>query len=319
MHGYQLMQAMAERTNGVWRPSPGAIYPTIAQLEDEGLVTTLAEGGRKLVTLTDAGRAYLADNAETLADPFAALIGTPGQSLDLRSALEEIHAATRALSRNATEAQAAAAYAVLERDPPRALPDPRRRARPQPASAESRPRRVSAGPSARPGWRSSPGPSGSLPTWSGWCSAVTDLTASPPAPSPITTSSCCFRPLRWDGQLAAHLHRAPLGRRFRRADPRFRPPRRRGAGRTMGRQRTARRPDPPQRARGRVRTGPRLPTGTCSSATPAPCRRSPPHSSGSRRSYRSTRSSRSTGRPRSRSSTHQAISPWSGSTGRLGR
>ncbi|BEP15638.1 hypothetical protein acdb102_39490 [Acidothermaceae bacterium B102] len=113
MHGYQLMQAMAERTNGVWRPSPGAIYPTIAQLEDEGLVTTLAEGGRKLVTLTDAGRAYLADNAETLADPFAALVGTPGQSLDLRSAVEEVHAATRAVGRTGTEAQVAAAFAVL--------------------------------------------------------------------------------------------------------------------------------------------------------------------------------------------------------------
>ncbi|MDX6228068.1 MAG: hypothetical protein QOI76_1458 [Frankiales bacterium] len=113
MHGYQLMQAMAERTNGVWRPSPGAIYPTIAQLEDEGLVTTLAEGGRKLVTLTDAGRAHLADNAETLADPFAALVGTPGQNYDLRSALEEIHIATRILSKNASEAQAAAAHAVL--------------------------------------------------------------------------------------------------------------------------------------------------------------------------------------------------------------
>jgi DNA-binding PadR family transcriptional regulator len=113
MHGYQLMQAMAERTNGVWRPSPGAIYPTIAQLEDEGLVTTLAEGGRKLVTLTDAGRAYLADNAEMLADPFAALVGTPGQSLDLRSAVEEVHAATRAVGRTGTEAQVAAAFAVL--------------------------------------------------------------------------------------------------------------------------------------------------------------------------------------------------------------
>ena len=113
MHGYQLMQAMAERTNGVWRPSPGAIYPTIAQLEDEGLVTTLAEGGRKLVTLTDAGRAYLTDNADTLADPFAALIGTPGQSLDLRSAVEEVHAATRAVGRTGTDAQVAAAFAVL--------------------------------------------------------------------------------------------------------------------------------------------------------------------------------------------------------------
>jgi DNA-binding PadR family transcriptional regulator len=111
MHGYQLMQAMAERTNGVWRPSPGAIYPTIAQLEDEGLVTTVAEGGRKLVTLTDAGRTSLADNAGD--DPFAALAGTPGQAYDLRSALEEIHVAARLLGRNGTDAQAKAAQQVL--------------------------------------------------------------------------------------------------------------------------------------------------------------------------------------------------------------
>ena len=51
MHGYQIMQAMSERTGGAWHPSPGAIYPTIAQLEDEGLVTTREEGGRRSVTL----------------------------------------------------------------------------------------------------------------------------------------------------------------------------------------------------------------------------------------------------------------------------
>ena len=113
MHGYQLMQAMAERTNGVWRPSPGAIYPTIAQLEDEGLVTTLAEGGRKLVTLTDAGRTYLADNADAIGDPFAGQVGATSPGHDLRSALEEVHAATRVVGRSGTEAQVAAAFAVL--------------------------------------------------------------------------------------------------------------------------------------------------------------------------------------------------------------
>ena len=56
MHGYQIMQAMSDRTGGAWHPSPGAIYPTIAQLEDEGLVTTKEEGGRRLVTLTAEGR-----------------------------------------------------------------------------------------------------------------------------------------------------------------------------------------------------------------------------------------------------------------------
>ena len=123
MHGYQLMQAMAERTNGIWRPSPGAIYPTIAQLEDEGLVTTLAEGGRKLVTLTDAGRAYLTDNAHKAgspADPFAALVDGQGQRPDLRSAVEEVHAATRAVGRTGTEAQVGTAFGILN-DARRAL------------------------------------------------------------------------------------------------------------------------------------------------------------------------------------------------------
>ena len=59
MHGYQLMQAIADRSGGRWTPSPGAIYPTINQLEDEGLVTVTAEAGRKLDTLSDSGREYV--------------------------------------------------------------------------------------------------------------------------------------------------------------------------------------------------------------------------------------------------------------------
>src|SRR3954451_16569652 len=71
MHGYQLMQAIADRTGGRWTPSPGAIYPTISQLEDEGLVTVTADAGRKLVALTDAGRERVAAHHEPGADPFA--------------------------------------------------------------------------------------------------------------------------------------------------------------------------------------------------------------------------------------------------------
>ena len=55
MHGYQLMQTIAERTDGAWSPSPGAIYPTLNQLEDEGLVHIDTSGGRKEVSLTEAG------------------------------------------------------------------------------------------------------------------------------------------------------------------------------------------------------------------------------------------------------------------------
>src|SRR4029079_18966289 len=71
MHGYHLMQAIADRTGGRWTPSPGAIYPTISQLEDEGLVTVTADAGRKLVTLTDAGRERVAVHRGPGTDPFA--------------------------------------------------------------------------------------------------------------------------------------------------------------------------------------------------------------------------------------------------------
>ena len=111
MHGYQLMQAMADRTNGAWRPSPGAIYPTIAQLEDEGLVTTVADAGRKLVTLTEAGRALVTDSPP--ADPFAALANEPSQKYDLRSGFEEIAVATRLIGKSGSASQLEAAQKVL--------------------------------------------------------------------------------------------------------------------------------------------------------------------------------------------------------------
>ncbi len=113
MHGYQLMQAIAERTNGAWRPSPGAIYPTIAQLEDESLVTITPDAGRKLVTLTDAGREYLAANAETMTDPFTEITKQAGGNHDLRGSVERVRDAARAVGMSGTEAQIAAAQQVL--------------------------------------------------------------------------------------------------------------------------------------------------------------------------------------------------------------
>ena len=42
LNGYQIMQTLAERTDGAWKPSPGAVYPALSQLEDEGLIARLA-------------------------------------------------------------------------------------------------------------------------------------------------------------------------------------------------------------------------------------------------------------------------------------
>ena len=58
MNGYQIIQEISERSGGVWRPSPGSVYPALQQLEDEGLIRAeSAEGGRRAYTLTDEGRA----------------------------------------------------------------------------------------------------------------------------------------------------------------------------------------------------------------------------------------------------------------------
>jgi DNA-binding PadR family transcriptional regulator len=115
MHGYQLMRAIADRTQGAWRPSPGAIYPTIAQLEDEDLVSVVADAGRKLVTLTDAGCEYVRANADAIADPFSAITEQAGGRHDLRGSVEQVYAAARAVGKSGTDTQIASAQHVLTR------------------------------------------------------------------------------------------------------------------------------------------------------------------------------------------------------------
>ncbi|GGP46068.1 PadR family transcriptional regulator [Streptomyces calvus] len=56
MHGYEMIQEIAERSGGAWKPSPGSVYPTLQLLEDEGLIASASEGGKKLFSLTAAGR-----------------------------------------------------------------------------------------------------------------------------------------------------------------------------------------------------------------------------------------------------------------------
>jgi DNA-binding PadR family transcriptional regulator len=112
MHGYQIMQAMSDRTGGAWHPSPGAIYPTITQLEDEALVTTKEEGGRRLVTLTDDGRAYLEERSARLGDPFADFADAPNRP-DLRDPLHQVHAAVRQIEVGGDTTQLEAAERVL--------------------------------------------------------------------------------------------------------------------------------------------------------------------------------------------------------------
>jgi len=72
MNGYQIMTALAEKTMNAWQPSPGAIYPCLAQLEDEGLIMATQSDSQKVYTLTDTGRTAAGEIPE---EPWSGPVG----------------------------------------------------------------------------------------------------------------------------------------------------------------------------------------------------------------------------------------------------
>jgi DNA-binding PadR family transcriptional regulator len=70
-NGYQVIGEISERTGGAWRPSPGSVYPTISQLEDEALVEGDDDRGRRTVRLTELGHTYLADHPDEVEQVWA--------------------------------------------------------------------------------------------------------------------------------------------------------------------------------------------------------------------------------------------------------
>jgi DNA-binding PadR family transcriptional regulator len=112
MHGYEIIQELDSRTNGIWRPSPGSIYPTLQLLEDEGLITAEADGGRKSYRLTDDGRPEAETAAQT---PPWSEIGddTMSQVQDFRDAAVGIMGALKQVGFNGTAEQREKALEVL--------------------------------------------------------------------------------------------------------------------------------------------------------------------------------------------------------------
>lgn len=116
MHGYQVITELAERTDGRWRPSPGAVYPAISQLQDEGLVTVADDGGRRLASLTDEGRAYVEEHRDELGTPWQKVAEDPRrQGHELHHAMRALGGAVEQVARAGTRAQAEAAAAVLDK------------------------------------------------------------------------------------------------------------------------------------------------------------------------------------------------------------
>ena len=90
-NGYALMQEIEERSEGVWRPSPGSIYPALAQLEDEGLVEATKEGSGREFALTDAGREHVEARREELGEPWKAVNGGfPKEAGELRDLMMQL-------------------------------------------------------------------------------------------------------------------------------------------------------------------------------------------------------------------------------------
>lgn len=80
-NGYQIIQEINERSGGAWKPSPGAVYPALQQLADEGLIAGDEAGGRRTYHLTDEGRGYTEENADRLAEPWAEMTPDFGEGV----------------------------------------------------------------------------------------------------------------------------------------------------------------------------------------------------------------------------------------------
>lgn len=114
-HGYEVIQEIAERSSGSWRPSPGSVYPTLQALEDEGLVTIERVEGRRTASLTDQGSTYVEENRETLGTPWTASGFDHASALALRQEILALKDAVAQVVKVGTPAQHTAASEVLVR------------------------------------------------------------------------------------------------------------------------------------------------------------------------------------------------------------
>ncbi|MEU4549890.1 PadR family transcriptional regulator [Nonomuraea dietziae] len=113
MNGYQMIQDIEERSGGVWRPSPGSVYPALQQLEDEGLLAGEESGGSRAYRLTERGRGHLSERAQPLS-PWEQVAGSvPEDRHELRLLWAQVGEAFGHLARTADDRQVAAAKQLL--------------------------------------------------------------------------------------------------------------------------------------------------------------------------------------------------------------
>jgi DNA-binding PadR family transcriptional regulator len=115
MNGYQIIGQISERSGGLWRPSPGSVYPALSQLEDENLIMLQpSDGGRRGYALTDEGREYVAVHAAELKAPWSAVAGDGASTAaDMRALVGQVHLAAFQVVSAGTDGQVSQARKVL--------------------------------------------------------------------------------------------------------------------------------------------------------------------------------------------------------------
>lgn len=113
MHGYQIMQEIAARTDGLWKPSPGSVYPTLQQLEDEGLVEAEQREGKNVFGLTADGTKRVESSQEP--PPWERFGSESNDGLvSLRETGFQVGAAVMQVARAGSQVQVEKARAILE-------------------------------------------------------------------------------------------------------------------------------------------------------------------------------------------------------------
>ena len=113
-NGYQIMSEIEERSDGAWRPSPGAVYPALAQLADEGLIEAEESGGKRTFRLTDEGRQYVQDHPEAARAAWESMTQEPGEVPGLFVQAARLGGAIVQMAREGTPQQTHEAEATLE-------------------------------------------------------------------------------------------------------------------------------------------------------------------------------------------------------------
>lgn len=113
-NGYGLIKAIATKTGGVWRPSPGSVYPTLQQLVDEGLIASAGAGPRSEYELTDEGRAHVDEHREQLARAWTASDDAWHEHGELFAAAGKLMGVVRQVAEAGTPEQRATATGKLD-------------------------------------------------------------------------------------------------------------------------------------------------------------------------------------------------------------